>query len=115
MSRPIRRSPIFATRPSTESVNRKEYAPTIYPPMAQAVFFLVSRMSESVTMMKAAMLAFEALAIFALIELLKAARGFPTVLVSLYALHPLAIWEIAGSGHVEYCYRLHASACAACG
>ena len=83
-----------------ESVNRKEYAPTIYPPMAQAVFFLASRISESVAMMKAAMLAFEALAIFALIELLKA-RRLPTVLVSLYALHPLAIWEIAGSGHVD--------------
>ena len=83
-----------------ESVNRKEYAPTIYPPMAQAVFFLVTRISESVAMMKAAMLAFEALAIFALIELLKA-RRLPTVLVSLYALHPLPIWEIAGSGHVD--------------
>jgi hypothetical protein len=83
-----------------ENVNRKEYAPTIYPPMAQAVFFLASRVSESVAMMKAAMLAFEALAIFALIELLRA-RRLPTVLVSLYALHPLAIWEIAGSGHVD--------------
>ena len=83
-----------------ESVNRKEYAPTIYPPMAQAVFFLASRVSETVTMMKAAMLAFEALAIFALIALLKA-RRLPTVLVSLYALHPLAVWEIAGSGHVD--------------
>ena len=83
-----------------ESVNRKEYAPTIYPPMAQAVFFLASRVSETVTVMKAAMLAFEALAIFALIELLKA-RRLPTVLVSLYALHPLAVWEIAGSGHID--------------
>lgn len=83
-----------------ENVNRKEYAPTIYPPMAQAMFFLTSRVSESVAMMKAAMLAFEALAVFALIELLRA-RRFPTVLVSLYALHPLAIWEIAGSGHVD--------------
>ena len=83
-----------------ESVNRKEYAPTIYPPMAQPVFFLATRVSETVTMMKATMLAFEALAIFALIELLKA-RRLPTVLVSLYALHPLAVWEIAGSGHVD--------------
>ena len=83
-----------------ESVNRKEYAPTIYPPMAQVVFFLATRISESVAMMKAAMLAFEAVAIFALIELLKA-RRLPTVLVSLYALHPLAVWEIAGSGHVD--------------
>ena len=83
-----------------ENVNRKEYAPTIYPPTAQAVFFLATRVSESVAMMKAAMLAFEALAILALIELLKA-RRLPTVLVSIYALHPLAVWEIAGSGHVD--------------
>ena len=83
-----------------ENVNRKEYAPTIYPPAAQLVFFLATRVSETVAMMKAAMLAFEALAIFALIELLKA-RRLPTVLVSLYALHPLAVWEIAGSGHVD--------------
>ena len=64
------------------------------------VFFLATRVSETVAMMKAAMLVFEALAIFALIELLKA-RRLPTVLVSLYALHPLAVWEIAGSGHVD--------------
>ena len=83
-----------------ESVNRKEYAPTIYPPMAQAVFFLATRVSESVTMMKAAMLAFETLAVWALIQLLKA-RRLPIVLAALYALHPLAIWEIAGSGHVD--------------
>ena len=83
-----------------ENVNRKEYAPTIYPPAAQLVFFLATRVSDTVAMMKAAMLAFEALAIFALIELLKS-RRLPTVLVSLYALHPLAIWEIAGSGHVD--------------
>ncbi len=81
-------------------VNRKEYAPTIYPPMAQAVYFLVTRVSETVTAMKAAMLAFEALAVWALIELLRA-RRLPTVLAALYALHPLAIWEVSGSGHVD--------------
>ena len=83
-----------------ENVNRKEYAPTIYPPTAQLAFLLSTRVSETVAMMKAAMLAFEALAIFALIELLRA-RRLPTVLVSIYALHPLAVWEIAGSGHVD--------------
>ncbi len=81
-------------------INRKEYAPTIYPPAAQAVYFVVSRLSETVTTMKAAMLAFEALAVWALIQLL-AARRLPIVLASLYLLHPLAVWEIAGSGHVD--------------
>ncbi len=81
-------------------VNRKEYAPTIYPPMAQVVYFLASRVSETVTMMKMAMLAFEAVAVWALIRLLES-RGIPIVLASLYALHPLPIWEVAGSGHVD--------------
>ncbi len=83
-----------------ESVNRKEYAPTIYPPMAQAVFLLAARAGETATAMKAAMLAFDALAVFALIGLLKA-RRLPAILASLYALHPLPIWEVAGSGHVD--------------
>ncbi len=83
-----------------QNVNRKEYAPTIYPPAAQAVYFLASRFSETVTMMKAAMLAFEALAVWALIQLL-AARGLPIALSSIYILHPLAVWEIAGSGHAD--------------
>ncbi len=91
---PLRDDAIFP------NVNRKEYAPTIYPPASQAVFFAASRLSETVTIMKAAMLAFEALAIWALIRLL-AARGLPAVLSSLYFLHPLAVWEIAGSGHAD--------------
>ncbi len=82
------------------NVNRKEYAPTIYPPAAQIVYFAVSRISESLTAMKLAMLAFEGLAVWALVRLL-AARGLPVILASLYLLHPLAIWEIAGSGHID--------------
>ncbi|MGC2629816.1 MAG: glycosyltransferase 87 family protein [Rhodomicrobium sp.] len=90
----------FRDRDIYPEINRKEYAPTIYPPAAQVVYFAVSRLSETVTMMKAAMLAFEALAVWALIHLL-ATRGLPIVLASLYFLHPLAVWEIAGSGHVD--------------
>jgi hypothetical protein len=82
------------------NVNRKDYAPTIYPPAAQLIYFAVSRLSETVTMMKAAMLAFEGLAVWALVRLL-AARGLPIVLASLYLLHPLPVWEVAGSGHVD--------------
>src|SRR5256714_14955268 len=32
-------------------INRKDYARTIYPPLAEAVFFLTTRISESVTWM----------------------------------------------------------------
>ncbi len=82
------------------NINRKDYARTIYPPAAQAVYFLATRLSESVTAMKLAMLAIEALAVWALVQLL-ASRGLPPILASLYVLHPVAVWEIAGSGHVD--------------
>jgi alpha-1,6-mannosyltransferase len=81
-------------------INRREYAHTIYPPVAQAVFLTVTRISESVTWMKAVMVGFEAVAIWLLIKLLTAWR-LPPERVLIYAWHPLAIWEIAGSGHIE--------------
>jgi hypothetical protein len=81
-------------------INRKEYAPTIYPPTAQLVYWTATRISETVTAMKLAMLFFEALCIWAILRLL-AARGLPSTLVLVYAWHPLAIWEVAGSGHID--------------
>ncbi len=81
-------------------INRKEYAPTIYPPTAQIVYWAATRFGESVTVMKVVMLGFEALAIWAILALL-AARGLPQYLVVIYAWHPLAIWEVAGSGHID--------------
>jgi len=81
-------------------INRREYAPTIYPPTAQLAFWAGTRLGETITAMKLAMLAFEAVAIWAIVALL-AARGLPAVLVLIYAWHPLAIWEVAGSGHVD--------------
>jgi len=81
-------------------INRKDYAPTIYPPAAQAIYFLVTRVSETVTAMKAGMLVFEALAVWALLQLL-AARRVPAIFAALYLLHPLPVWEIAGSGHID--------------
>ncbi len=44
-------------------INRKDYAHTIYPPAAQAVFAAVGQVSRSVTGMKLAMLGFEALGV----------------------------------------------------
>ena len=81
-------------------LNRADYAATIYPPTAQIVFQLVARISEAPIVMKAAMLAFEALAIWAVLQLL-AARGLPRARVLLYAWHPLPLWEFARSGHVD--------------
>jgi hypothetical protein len=81
-------------------INRRETVRTIYPPIAQATFLVVTRFSESVTWMKAAMVGFEAIAIWALIQLLSS-FGFARQRVLIYAWHPLAIWEFAGSGHAD--------------
>ncbi len=85
------------------SINRVDTAPTIYPPVAQFVFYLVTSVAQSVTTMKAAMVAFEALAVWAILGLLRR-RGVPPTRVLLYVWHPLPIWEFAGSGHVDAVY-----------
>jgi alpha-1,6-mannosyltransferase len=81
-------------------INRADYAPTIYPPMSQIVFFLITRISEAELAMKAAMVAFEGLAVWAILQLLTAC-GLPRSRVLLYAWHPLPLWEFARSGHVD--------------
>ena len=82
------------------NINRRDSAHTIYPPVAEAVFLFVTRFSESVTWMKAAMVGFEAVAIWAVVQLLYS-FGFARQRVLIYAWHPLAVWEFAGSGHVD--------------
>ena len=81
-------------------INRRDYAPTIYPPLAQIVFFLVTRVSETVPAMKAAMVFFEGIGLWAVLRLM-AARNIPSGRILLFAWHPLPIWEFAGSGHVD--------------
>jgi hypothetical protein len=81
-------------------INRKDFAPTIYPPVAQVIFFLVTRVSQSVTWMKAALVGFEALTAWVLIVLL-ASFKLPRERVLIYAWNPILVWEIAGSGHVD--------------
>jgi hypothetical protein len=81
-------------------IDRRDYARTMYPPVAEATYLLATRVSESVTWMKAVMVGFEAVAVWALVELL-ASFGLPRQRVLVYAWHPLAVWEFAGSGHVD--------------
>src|SRR5215212_9334789 len=81
-------------------INRRDWAHTIYPPAAQVVFLLTTRISESVTWMKATMLGFELVTIWAVAQLL-ALLGRPRQLLLMYAWHPLVVWEFAGSGHVD--------------
>jgi len=81
-------------------INRRDYSHTIYPPVAQVVFLLTTRISESVVWMKLTMLIFEMVAIWAIAGLLNL-LGRPRQLLLLYAWHPLVIWEFAGSGHCD--------------
>jgi len=81
-------------------INRADYAPTIYPPASQMIFYLVTRISEAPVAMKAAMVALEGVAVWAILQLL-AARGLPRSRVLLYAWHPLPLWEFARSGHID--------------
>jgi hypothetical protein len=81
-------------------INRATTAVTIYPPVAQFFFFIVTRIGESVTVMRLALLGCEAV-IVALIVLLLRRVNRPVTCVIGYLWHPLPLWEIANSGHVD--------------
>jgi len=81
-------------------INRRDFAPTIYPPAAQVIYFLTTRISTSITWMKTVMVGFEAITLVVLILLLSSFK-VPVQRVLLYAWHPLIVWEFAGSGHVD--------------
>jgi hypothetical protein len=81
-------------------INRADTAVTIYPPVAQFFFFIVTRIGESVTVMRLALLGCEAVAV-ALIMLLLRRMNRPPTRVIAYLWHPLPLWEIANSGHVD--------------
>jgi alpha-1,6-mannosyltransferase len=82
------------------SVDRADYAVTIYPPAAQILFLLATSIHDSVLAVKAALVAFEAITVAALVALLRR-LGQPVTRVVAYAWHPLAVWEIAGNGHID--------------
>lgn len=81
-------------------INRKDYAPTIYPPTAQMLFFITAWLSDSLVAMKLAMIASEAVTVAVVLDMLRR-LGRPAARVLAYAWHPLAVWEIAGSGHID--------------
>jgi alpha-1,6-mannosyltransferase len=83
-----------------DNINRRDYAHTIYPPAAQALFYLITWISPTVTFMKTVMVLFEGVTIYALIALLQY-LGIRREQTLLYAWCPLVIWEIAGSGHLD--------------
>jgi hypothetical protein len=82
------------------NINRADYAVTAYPPVAQMSFLAVTRLGETLTVMRLAMMACEIAVVAVIIDLLRRLH-LPTTTVVAWAWHPLAIWEIASSGHVE--------------
>ncbi len=83
-----------------DSMNRRDYARTIYPPAAQVLFYLITFISPTMTCMKTIMVFFEGLTVYALLELMKH-MGIRREQALLYAWCPLLIWEIGGSGHLD--------------
>jgi hypothetical protein len=82
------------------NINRNNYAPTIYPPVAQMLFFAATRFGETVPAIKLVLVAIEAIGIGALLVVLRTV-GAPRENILFYAWHPLPVWEIAGSGHID--------------
>jgi hypothetical protein len=83
-----------------DNINRRDYAHTIYPPAAQALFYIITWISPTVTFMKTVMVLFEGVTMYALITLLRY-LGVRREQSLLYAWCPILIWEIAGSGHLD--------------
>src|SRR5262249_1989794 len=81
-------------------INRADTAVTIYPPVAQFFFLIVTRIGESVTVMRLALLGCECVTV-TLIVLLLRRMNQPATRVVAYLWHPLPLWEIANSGHVD--------------
>ena len=81
-------------------VNRRDYAPTIYPPTAQLVFRAVASLSQTTIAVRLAAIAFEAVAVACLLLLLRHTAQ-PLSRVLIYAWNPLAVWTYAGNGHVD--------------
>jgi alpha-1,6-mannosyltransferase len=82
------------------NINRNNYAPTIYPPAAQMLFLVATRFGETVPVIKLVLVAVEAIGIGALLLVLQT-TGAPRHNIMFYAWHPLPVWEIAGSGHID--------------
>jgi alpha-1,6-mannosyltransferase len=81
-------------------INRADTAVTIYPPVAQFFFLLVTRVGENVTVMRLALIGCEAITVTMTVLFLRRLDR-PVTRVVAYLWHPLPLWEIANSGHVD--------------
>jgi len=81
-------------------INRADYAVTAYPPVAEMLYFAITRIAETTLVMRLAMVGFEVVIILVLLDLTRL-LALPRTTIVAYAWHPLAIWEVANSGHIE--------------
>ena len=82
------------------NINRKQYAHTIYPPVAQIFFFVVTRVTQTIPGFKGALVLLD-LVTMGLVAATLRAIGQPAERVIVYAWHPLPIFEFGGSGHID--------------
>lgn len=80
-------------------INHKQLN-TIYPPLAQLIFWLSALLKPTVIMQKVTLCAFD-LGIVAVLFRLLSIRGLSSGLVLIYAWNPLVIIEFAHSGHMD--------------
>ncbi len=83
-----------------DHINRRDSAPTIYPPGAQMLFYGITFVVSSMFAVKTVMILFEGLTVYALLRLLETLGKRPEQ-VLLYAWCPLLIWEIGCAGHLD--------------
>ena len=83
-----------------DHMNRRDYAHTIYPPVAQMLFYVITWLSPSVAFMKTAMVLFEGLTLYGLTLMLRR-LGLSREWLLVYAWSPLCIWEFGSSGHLD--------------
>lgn len=81
-------------------INRKEYAHTIYPPVAQIFFYGVTRVTQSVSGFKGILVLIDLVTIGLIAATLRAV-GQPAERVIVYAWNPLPIFEFGASGHID--------------
>jgi alpha-1,6-mannosyltransferase len=82
------------------NINRREYAHTIYPPVAQIFFYVVTRVTQSIPGFKGVLVLLD-LVTMGLVAATLRAIGQPAERVIVYAWHPLPVYEFGGSGHID--------------
>jgi len=80
-------------------INHKEVV-TVYPPVLQAIFYLAHQFGGGIIALKGILIFLDVL-IVALLFWVLPKFGSPSWWAIFYAWHPLAVVEIAGSGHID--------------